>query len=158
MNIKRKILFLAFALFGLFLFPLRTAAQSSTIRFGRLTVEDGLSQNAVLTIAQDGRGFLWLGTEDGLNKYDGYKFTVYEHDPEDPASLVDGFVSVTYVDHQGISGWVRAAVSIGTIRRRGHSSISPTMLPIPITFKVSGSSAYLKIATESYGSGPKKGD
>ncbi|TET30677.1 MAG: hypothetical protein E3J69_11205, partial [Anaerolineales bacterium] len=76
MNMKRKILFLAFALFGLFLFPLRTAAQSSTIRFDRLTVEDGLSQNAVLTIAQDGRGFLWLGTEDGLNKYDGYKFTV----------------------------------------------------------------------------------
>lgn len=54
MNMKRRILFLAFAIFGLLLFPLRTAAQSNTIRFNRLTVEDGLSQNAVLTIAQDG--------------------------------------------------------------------------------------------------------
>ena len=101
MNKKRITLFLAFALFGLLLFPLRVTAQSSTSRFDRLTVEDGLSQNAVLTITQDGRGFLWLGTEDGLNKYDGYNFTVYEHDPEDPASLVDSFVSVIYVDRQG---------------------------------------------------------
>ena len=101
MNKKRRILFLTLAFLGLILQPLRAAAQSNTIRFDRLTVEDGLSQNAVLTIAQDGRGFLWLGTEDGLNKYDGYNFTVYEHDPEDPASLVDSFVSVIYVDRQG---------------------------------------------------------
>ena len=101
MNKKRRNLFLTFAFFGLILQPLRVAAQSNTIRFDRLTVEDGLSQNAVLTIAQDGRGFLWLGTEDGLNKYDGYKFTVYEHDPEDPTSLVDNFISVIYVDRQG---------------------------------------------------------
>ncbi|MCK5054473.1 MAG: hypothetical protein KAR65_09350, partial [Anaerolineales bacterium] len=101
MSKKRRILFLAFALFGFSLLPLRAAAQSNTIRFDRLTVEDGLSQNAVLTIAQDGRGFLWVGTEDGLNKYDGYKFTVYEHDSEDPTSLADNFVSVIYADRQG---------------------------------------------------------
>ena len=50
--------------------PTGAAAQSQTVRFETLTIEDGLSQNAVLSIAQDSQGFLWLGTEDGLNKFD----------------------------------------------------------------------------------------
>ena len=36
---------------------------------------------------KDSQGFMWFGTEEGLNKYDGYTFTVYKHDPEDPNSL-----------------------------------------------------------------------
>jgi hypothetical protein len=75
--------------------------QASATRFERITVEDGLSQNAVLTIAQDRRGFMWFGTEDGLNKYDGYQFTVYKHDPEDPDSLSSSDVRVIYEDRKG---------------------------------------------------------
>lgn len=86
---------------GLFSFPGRTSAQSQTKRFETLTIEDGLSQNAVLTIAQDVQGFLWLGTEDGLNKYDGYQFTVHKHDSEDATSLADNFISVLYLDRTG---------------------------------------------------------
>ena len=67
---------------------------TSTLRFGRITAADGLSQNAVLAICQDERGFLWFGTEGGLNKYDGYEFVVYKHDPEDETSLSDDFVSL----------------------------------------------------------------
>jgi len=52
--------------------------------FDKLTTEDGLSQNTVTSILQDTRGFMWFGTEDGLNKYDGHTFTVYRHDPDDP--------------------------------------------------------------------------
>ncbi len=77
------------------------AAQTQKIRFERLTIEDGLSQDAILAIAQDTQGFLWFGTEDGLNKYDGYKFTVYKHDTDDPASLIDNFVSEILVDRNG---------------------------------------------------------
>jgi signal transduction histidine kinase/ligand-binding sensor domain-containing protein len=74
---------------------------ASTIRFDRITGGDGLSQNVVLAIAQDHRGFMWFGTEDGLNKYDGYQFTVYKHDPDDPETLSDDYVSVIYEDREG---------------------------------------------------------
>jgi ligand-binding sensor domain-containing protein/signal transduction histidine kinase len=75
--------------------------QASTIRFERISVEDGLSQNVVLTILQDEQGFMWFGTEDGLNKYNGYEFIVYKHDPEDDSTLSDSFVSTIYEDRSG---------------------------------------------------------
>ncbi|RMG37063.1 MAG: hypothetical protein D6732_07360, partial [Methanobacteriota archaeon] len=60
-----------------FLLHLSLFAQTAgDIRFEHLTLEQGLSQNSVLCILQDQRGFLWFGTEDGLNKYNGYTFTV----------------------------------------------------------------------------------
>ena len=46
-----------------------------------LTIADGLSENAVSAIAQDRRGFLWFGTKDGLDRYDGYDFLAFRHDP-----------------------------------------------------------------------------
>ena len=51
------------------------------IRFTRLSLEQGLSQSTVLCMFQDSRGYIWLGTEDGLNRFDGIKFTVYKNDP-----------------------------------------------------------------------------
>ena len=47
-------------------------ASGSIVRFEQRTSEDGLSQNAGLNIFQDSRGYLWIGTQDGLNRYDGY--------------------------------------------------------------------------------------
>ncbi len=57
------------------------------IRFERLGLEDGLSQSAILASLQDQQGYLWFGTQDGLNRYDGYSFTIFRHDAEDPHSL-----------------------------------------------------------------------
>jgi hypothetical protein len=74
---------------------------SPGIGFDRLTSEDGLSQNTVTSILQDSRGFMWFGTEDGLNKYDGYSFTVYRHDPDDPYSLRDDSIMTLYEDRSG---------------------------------------------------------
>ena len=54
-----------------------TNAQKPDIRFDHLTIEDGLSQSSVFAILQDSRGFLWFGTQDGLNRYDGYNFKIY---------------------------------------------------------------------------------
>ena len=79
--------------------------QTSTIRFERISTRDGLSQNGVLSIWQDRRGFMWFGTEDGLNKYDGYAFTVYTHDPDDPSTISDNLVSTIYEDQSGVM-WV----------------------------------------------------
>ncbi len=64
--------------------PARVRAQTSTLRFDRLSIEDGLSQSKINSIFQDQRGFMWFGTVEGLNKYDGYTFTVYTLDPDNP--------------------------------------------------------------------------
>jgi PAS domain S-box-containing protein len=61
--------------------------EANVTRFERLGLEGGLSQGCVNSILQDSQGFLWIGTQDGLNQHDGYTFTVYRHDPTDPASL-----------------------------------------------------------------------
>ncbi len=62
------------------------------IAFNHLTVEDGLSQSAVTCIFQDQKGFMWFGTQDGLNRYDGYKFKIFKNDPADTTSLTENFI------------------------------------------------------------------
>ncbi len=75
--------------------------QGGTYRFEHLTIEDGLSQNAGLALLQDRSGYLWIGTQDGLNRYDGYSFTVFKHDPEDPNSLSYNSVVALLEDADG---------------------------------------------------------
>ncbi len=72
------------------------------ISFERLTIKDGLSQSSVYAILQDKRGLMWFGTWDGLNKYDGYKFSIYTYNPQDPYSLSDNEVRAIYEDSLGI--------------------------------------------------------
>ncbi len=83
-------------------------AQLGEIEFDRFSVEDGLSHSTVHAIHQDARGFLWFGTQEGLNRYDGYHFEVFKHDPDDPASLPDSFISMVYGDRRG-GLWVATA-------------------------------------------------
>ncbi|MCP4694204.1 MAG: response regulator [Desulfobacterales bacterium] len=71
------------------------------IQFGRISSEQGLSQTSILCIAQDQRGFMWFGTWDGLNRYDGRGFTVFKNDPEDPHSLSSSSVWSLYEDREG---------------------------------------------------------
>jgi len=74
----------------------------STLTFQELSIEQGLSQSIVFCILQDRNGFLWFGTEDGLNKYDGYHFTVLRHDPLDSNSLWYNDTRAVYEDKDGI--------------------------------------------------------
>ena len=71
------------------------------VAFRHLTIADGLSQNAVSAIAQDRRGFMWFGTKDGLNRYDGYQFVVFRHDPFDSTSVSDGEITAILEDSRG---------------------------------------------------------
>jgi signal transduction histidine kinase/ligand-binding sensor domain-containing protein len=71
------------------------------VKFKHLSIEDGLSQNTVYAILQDSMGFLWIGTQDGLNKYDGYQFTVYQHQPQNAHSLSHNEVYALYEDSKG---------------------------------------------------------
>ncbi len=87
----------------LFLIAWNLPAQAAprTLRFERLSVEQGLSQQSVLTILQDRRGFMWFGTQAGLNRYDGYRITAWRNDPDNPDSLPDNYVMASYEDAQG---------------------------------------------------------
>lgn len=76
--------------------------QSSGDRFEHLTVNEGLSENAVTWIMQDSRGFIWIGTHDGLNKYDGYSFTIYKNNPDDKNSLSDNAIGALCEDRDGM--------------------------------------------------------
>ena len=69
-----------------------TAVREDNVRFNRLTLDQGLSQSTVNCIVQDRRGMLWFGTQDGLNRFDGYNFTVFKHDPLEPGSLSHNFI------------------------------------------------------------------
>jgi two-component system sensor histidine kinase ChiS len=77
-----------------------TAGQD--LRFENISLEEGLSQSTVFSIIQDQRGFLWFGTEDGLNKYDGYSFTVYKADLDSSNSLLSNWIDVIYEDDDGM--------------------------------------------------------
>ncbi len=74
--------------------------QNKNLHFEHLSVEQGLSQSIVTSIIQDKNGFLWFGTEDGLNCYDGYQFKIYKHDPDDSLSLSDNGVMCLYKDRK----------------------------------------------------------
>lgn len=77
-------------------------AQGSRVKFEHISIEQGLSQSSVFSILQDSRGFLWFGTLDGLNKYDGYSFTVYKSDPRDPHTLSNNTIVRLFEDRNGI--------------------------------------------------------
>ena len=66
------------------------------IHFEHITVDEGLSQTTVRVIFQDLAGFLWIGTSDGLNKYDGYDVTIFKHDPNDSNSLASNEITAIY--------------------------------------------------------------
>jgi ligand-binding sensor domain-containing protein len=78
---------------------------SPYIKFGRLTAEDGLSNIQIRGITQDKNGFMWFGTANGLNRYDGSSIKVYRNDPDDPHSLSHNVVRALLTDRSGVF-WV----------------------------------------------------
>ncbi len=73
----------------------------SEYKFETISIPDGLSSNEVTRIFQDSKGFIWIGTRQGLNKYDGYKITVYQDEPEDSTSLNGDEVFIVHEDENG---------------------------------------------------------
>lgn len=97
---KAGVTLLCGCLLTVFFFPLHLSAETP-LRFRHITVDQGLSQNTVTCILQDSRGFLWFGTPDGLNRYDGYNIVIHQQDPDSPHSLSDNRVQAICEDHLG---------------------------------------------------------
>jgi ligand-binding sensor domain-containing protein/PAS domain-containing protein len=91
----------ALSCFFLFVVCISIAGQVNEIKFDHLSVEDGLSQGNALVTIQDSKGFIWIGTEDGLNLYDGYRCKIYRNDPRDPKSISSNFVRTIVEDKNG---------------------------------------------------------
>lgn len=81
--------------------PVYAWAQKKDVRFKHLGIEQGLSQSAVVGVAQDTLGFMWFATHDGLNRYDGYEFDVYRQSIGDTNSLAANNVGCIKVDSKG---------------------------------------------------------
>ena len=79
----------------------RSASLPDDIRFRRYSVDQGLSQSQVSAIIQDGEGYIWLATQDGLDRFDGYTFKVYRHDARDSLSISDNYITCLFVDSAG---------------------------------------------------------
>src|ERR1700761_7451791 len=97
-TVRLKLLICCYFFFTFFLVPYISLAQISDVRFRHLSNEQGLSNSTVNCIFQDSRGFIWLGTRDGLNRYDGVSFVVYKNDEKKSASISDNFINCIYED------------------------------------------------------------
>jgi two-component system sensor histidine kinase ChiS len=78
-----------------------TFAREDFIRFERISSEQGLSQNVVYSILQDDRGFMWFGTQNGINRFDGYVFKEYKNNPKNSSTLPANIVTYIYGDRSG---------------------------------------------------------
>jgi signal transduction histidine kinase/ligand-binding sensor domain-containing protein len=76
-------------------------APSAQIHFGRIDINAGLSQSSVMAIVQDNQGFMWFGTEDGLNRYDGAKFKIFRPMEGDKSSISDVWIRALTLDADG---------------------------------------------------------
>jgi signal transduction histidine kinase/ligand-binding sensor domain-containing protein len=92
------------------------------VKFTHLTTNDGLSQSTVYAILKDYKGFMWFATDEGLNKYDGYKFTVYKNDAEDPGSIINNSVYCLLED-DAHNLWVVTAGGVDRFNRTNESFI-----------------------------------
>ena len=98
MRFRNKLPFILFTVFLTVAYSL--AAQPYYFR--HYQVEDGLSNSTVYTCLQDKKGFVWIGTKDGLNRFDGYTFKVFRNNPGDSLSIGSNVVRTLYEDNDGI--------------------------------------------------------
>jgi len=100
-----------------------TSQLNRQLLFRHLNVEDGLSQSTVKAICQDRDGFMWFGTDIGLNRFDGYDFKLYVNNPEDSTSLPSNYVTEIYEDHLGMF-WVGTGYSGLSLFNRQHETFT----------------------------------
>jgi PAS domain S-box-containing protein len=97
------------------------------IRFTRLSTDEGLSQTKVTQIVQDDQGFMWFSTQYGLDRYDGYNFKLFVHDPRKPNSLSGVYIRALFKDRDGAL-WVGCDQFLNKFNRATETF---TRYPVP---------------------------
>jgi two-component system sensor histidine kinase ChiS len=100
MNLKSFIYILGVLVVLNLFHPPTLFSRKIPLRFDHISLEKNLSQSAVHCIVQDSKGFMWFGTEDGLNRYDGYDFIVYRPQPGNPSSLSSTSITCMLIDRE----------------------------------------------------------
>jgi len=93
--------------------------QQTELQFERINLEHGLSQSTVFDICQDDEGYLWLGTANGLNRYDGYGIKTFHHYPDDGDNLSSDWIQTLWVDRNGTL-WVGTRLGLNRYEPRGE--------------------------------------
>ena len=103
-----------FVLFGLFL---TVSTAQPTLQFQNFTQKHGLASNDVVCIHQDHLGFIWIGTENGLNRFDGKHFLTFRFDPEDPETLNDNWIWTLFEDSR-YNLWIGTQRGLNRLNRK----------------------------------------
>ncbi|MCG8576224.1 MAG: hypothetical protein MI810_15140 [Flavobacteriales bacterium] len=106
-------------LLSFLLFSTASLSQQKSIKFDKLSIEDGLSQSSVSAILQDRYGFIWIATQDGLNRYDGYEFKTFKNDPNNLNSIPNNYIHNLLEDKEG-NLWFGTNRGIGKLNPLTH--------------------------------------
>ncbi len=123
------LLYTAICLAALFGFSNGASAQLGGPKFINYGVGEGLSQSTVLSMYQDHYGFIWLGTRDGLNRFDGYGFEVFRRQPSDSTALANNVINDITGDSLG-NIWIATQGGVrGRLFRSGQPAFSALYPP-----------------------------
>ena len=100
-NKKINIILILVCIFSCLKISTSYANIRESFNFKNITIEDGLSQSTVETIYQDSKGYIWIGTNDGLDRYNGYEFKHYKHDKYDKNSIANNYIVDIIEDKNG---------------------------------------------------------
>ena len=93
---------------SILLLLMQLCSSGQELNFNHLKTENGLSQNSIFAITQDGRGFMWFGSRFGLNRYDGNQFQLYKSNASDSSTLSDDYITALQSDRKNVL-WVGTA-------------------------------------------------
>ena len=131
------------------------SSQTHSIRFNSLGINEGLSQSTINCIIQDHKGYMWVGTQDGLNKYDGYKVIQYKSKLKDKSSLANAFITALYEDKNG-GLWIGTQTGGLNFKEKNtenfkHIQLKGRLTNSLITKIIGDSQGKLWVGTEKYG-------
>lgn len=105
------------------LFAQQKLSGKQNVKFTHITTSDGLSQSTLTCILKDKYGFMWFGTEDGLNRYDGYRFTIYRNKLSDASSIAGNTITTLYEDRAG-NLWIGTKEGLSRYNRINNTFIN----------------------------------
>jgi signal transduction histidine kinase/DNA-binding response OmpR family regulator/ligand-binding sensor domain-containing protein len=115
---RHRILIIAFLLISIDTISSETPIEKYILQFQKIGIEDGLANLAFHSIMQDRMGFIWIGTENGLHRYDGHSFKIYRNNPDDSTSLVNNWIRDNIVEDFKGDLWIKTGRGICRFDRK----------------------------------------